>query len=49
MDDIRAIEDYGYYHALTGQSREEWEEWRAETIELWGLDNSNCDIAPEGR
>ena len=38
MDVIRAIEDYQYYHDMTGQGREEWSAWRVQAVEEWMLD-----------
>lgn len=38
MDVIRAIEDYSYYHSITGGSREEWEAWRVAAMKEWELD-----------
>ena len=38
MDVIRAIEDYQYYHDMTGQGREEWAAWRVQACGEWMLD-----------
>ena len=38
MDVIKAVESYSYYHDVTGQSREQWEEWRVQACEEWMLD-----------
>ena len=35
---IRAIEDYSYYHSVTGRSQEEWEAWRVAAMKEWELD-----------
>ena len=38
MDIIKAVEDFSYYHSMTGQSREEWQAWRVQAVEEWMLD-----------
>lgn len=38
MDVIKAVEDFTYYHSMTGQSREEWQAWRVQAVEEWMLD-----------
>lgn len=40
MDVIKAVEDFTYYHSMTGQSREEWEAWRVQACEEWMLDKN---------
>lgn len=40
MNVIKAIEDYSYYHKITGQSMDKWEKWRTKEVEKWHLDKS---------
>ncbi len=48
MDVIKAIEDYLYYHSMTGQSREEWEAWRVQACDEWMLDKRILGKEGEG-
>lgn len=43
MDVIRAIEDYNYYHSVTGGSREEWKAWRVAAMKEWELDSDKVE------
>lgn len=40
MNVIKAIEDYSYYHKITGQCMDAWEKWRASEVEKWDLDKA---------
>lgn len=40
MNVIKAIEDYSYYHKITGQCMDAWEKWRAAEVEKWDLDKA---------
>lgn len=40
MNVIKAIEDYSYYHKITGQGMKHWEKWRAKEVAKWHLDKS---------
>ncbi len=50
MNVIKAIEDYSYYHKITGQSMDKWEKWRTEEVEKWHLDKSILwkEVAADG-
>ena len=38
MDVIKAIENYMYYHRITGKSIKEWQKWRIQAVAEWKLD-----------
>lgn len=40
MDVIKAIEDFQYFHSMTGRSRKDWETWRVQACEEWKLDKA---------
>lgn len=40
MDVIKAIENYSYYHRITGRSWDEWNAWRVQACEEWMLDKA---------
>lgn len=46
MDVIRAIESFSYYNRMTGKSEREWEEWRKEAREEWGVQGINLEDFP---
>ena len=48
MDVIKAVENFQYYHSMTGQSREEWEAWRVQACEEWMLDKEILRKEGEG-
>lgn len=43
MNIIKAIEDFTYYHNVTGHCRKEWKKWRIQAVEDWKLDISLID------
>ena len=47
VDVIRAIEDYSYYHSVTGRSQEEWEAWRVAAMKEWELDPDKVESEEE--
>lgn len=47
MDVIRAVEDYTYYHNMTGNSPVTWEKWRIKVIEEWKLDKAMMERGTE--
>lgn len=38
MDVIRAIEDFLYYHRITGQDWNKWQDWRVSAAREWHID-----------
>lgn len=40
MNVIKAIEDYSYYHKITGQDMCKWKKWRAAIVDKWHLDKT---------
>lgn len=47
MDIIRGIENFQYYHSMTGGSREEWQAWRVQAVEEWMLDKKILEKGAE--
>lgn len=47
MDIIKAVEEFSYYHSMTGQSREEWQAWRVQAVEEWMLDKEILEKGEE--
>lgn len=48
MNIIKAIEDFTYYHNVTGQDRKAWEEWRIKAVEEWQLDRALIEKGEKG-